>query len=303
MSTTCDCIKKCSCDTISENRSVCKRATHESYEACDTNYLNPISYDELFDEQSNKCTDYNLLIKKLEFSRNAYFSFHTAICNFIGDCTKLKQKARDDISGNELFSLKYDYQILLQNLITTVAAGMRRKIRDDNTILVNFEVPKTRPNKTIEHSQTMWPTDIIYTDVGGIDTLIASIPAVTMYLCSNYQLQVKITAPRGVSYSNIAFDSTYVKTHRNAENEIFLRNLTPDLESIGQDFGFKNSEHANEIFDDIINYSTDENITAHNLKDVTERINSIMMYIENSHRTIIQKMKTEKITQQKRDAK
>jgi hypothetical protein len=276
---------------------------HESYSECATDYLDPISYDELFDEKSNKCTDYNLLIKKLEYARNAYFSFHTAICNFIGDCTKLKQKARDDISGNDLFSLKYDYQILLQNLITTVAAGMRKKIRDDNTVLVNFEVPKTRPNKTIEHSQTMWPTDIIYTDIGGVDTLIASLPAVTMYLCSNYQLQVKITSPRGVSYSNIAFDSTYVKTHRNTENEIFVRNMTPELEAIAQDFGFKNSEHANEIFDDIINYSTDENITTHNLKDVTERINSIIMYIENSHRTIIQKMKTERITQKKRDAK
>lgn len=303
MSTTCDCSKQCSCKSYVESRPMCKHIVHESYNECSTDYLDPISYDELFDEKSNKCTDYNLLIKKLEYARNAYFSFHTAICNFIGDCTRLKQKARDDISGNELFSLKYDYQILLQNLITTVATGMRKKIRDDNTVLVNFEVPKTRPNKTIEHSQTMWPTDIIYTDIGGVDTLIASLPAVTMYLCSNYQLQVKITSPRGVSYSNIAFDSTYIKTHRNTENEIFIKNMTPGLDETSQDFCFKNSEHANEIFDDIINYSTDENITTHNLKDVTERVNSIIMYIENSHRTIIQKMKTERITQQKRDSK
>ena len=177
MSTTrCECVKKCTCNTCTESKHICKPVVHESYAECTTEYLDPISYDELFDEKSNKCTDYNLLIKKLEYSRNAYFSFHTAICNFIGDCTKLKQKARDDISGNDLFSLKYDYQILLQNMITNVAAGMRKKIRDDNTILVNFEVPSTRPSKSIEHSQTMWPTDIIYTDTGGVDTLIASLP-------------------------------------------------------------------------------------------------------------------------------
>jgi len=292
MSNACECIKCCPID-----RSICHK---NSYDKCNVDYLNPISYDELFDEKSNKCTDYNLLIKKLEFARNAYFSFHIAICNFIGDCTKLKQKVRDDISGNDLFSLKYDYQILLQNMITNVATGMRKRIRDDNSILVNFEVPKTKPNKTIEDSQDMWSTDIIYT-VGGIDTLITSLPAVTMYLCDNYQLQVKITAPKGVSYSNIAFDSTYIKTHRNTENDIFIRNMTPELDPSGQNFGFMSSGHANDIFDDIINYSTDRNILTHELKDVTERINSIIMYIENSHRIIIQKIKTEKITLVKYD--
>ena len=185
-------------------------------------------------------------------------------------------------------------------MITNVATGMRKRIRDDNSILVNFEVPKTKPNKTIEDSQDMWSTDIIYT-VGGIDTLITSLPAVTMYLCDNYQLQVKITAPKGVSYSNIAFDSTYIKTHRNTENDIFIRNMTPELDPSGQNFGFMSSGHANDIFDDIINYSTDRNILTHELKDVTERINSIIMYIENSHRIIIQKIKTEKITLVKYD--
>lgn len=292
--------KKCFCSQ--EPKCSCKNIK-DPYEECSTDYLDPISYDELFDEKSNKCTDYNLLIKKLEYARNAYFSFHTAICNFIGDCTKLKQKARDDISGNDLFSLKYDYQILLQNLIVTVAAGMRKKIKDDNSVLINFEVPKTRPNKTIAHSQAMWATDVIFTDVGGIDTLIASLPAVTMYLTCEYQLQVKITAPKGVSYSNIAYDGTYIKTNRNTENDIFIKNMTPALELLNQDYGFLDSEHANEIFDDIINYSTDDNIGTHNLKDVTERINSIIMYIENSHRIIVQKMKTERITRKNKEPK
>lgn len=306
MSGKCACNKepKCRCKSDKELKSVCEETENRNWSACDSHYLDPISYDDLFDEKSNKCTDYNLLIKKLEYARNAYFGFHTAICNFVADCTKLKQKARDDISGNDLIALNFDYRTLIQNLITSVALGMRKRIKDDNTVLVNFEVPETRPNKTIEHAQALWPTDIIFTDIGNVDTLVASLPSVTLYVCSNHQLQVKITSPKSLSYSNIAFDSTYIKTHRSAESDIFIEDMTPSLEYLtNNQYGFKNAEHANEVLDDIINYSTDPNIITHKLKVVAERVNSIITYIENSHKIIVQKIKTEKITQEKKLAK
>ena len=288
----------CSCreKEHDERRPKCT-CKEESLDECISDYLKPITYDDLFDEKSNKCSDYNLIIKKLTEVRMSFFAFHAAICNFIGDCTKLKQKARDDISGSDLLSLKYDYQVLLNTLITTVAMNMRKKIKDDNFVLINFEVPPTRPGKTIENSQNIWPTDIIYTDSGGIDTLVVSIPTVTLYLCCNLQLQVKITTPKGISYSNITYENTYVKSHRQKENESFIRNLTPELLLHNGEYEFRDAENANEILDDIINYSTDENILSHNLKDVIERINSICTCIENAHRTIIQKIKTEKMGQ------
>ena len=292
----CSQVSKCNCSNVQETKTCAERDLLQY----NTRYLDPISYDDLFDEKSNKCTDYNLLITKLERARNAYFSFHTAICNFVGDCTKLKQKARDDISGNDLLSLTYDYRTLLHNLITCVALGMRKKIREDNTVLINFEVPETRPDKTIEHTQTLWPTDIIFTDEGNVDTLVASMPSITLYLCSNQQLQVKIATPRGLTYSNIAFDNTYIKTHTSIENELFVENMTPELEHIsGNTFGFKDAEHANDVLTDIINYYSDHNILSHSLKEVDERINSIITYIENSHKLIVQKIKTEKITREK----
>lgn len=286
---------QCKCNGVSKCN--CVSRCH-SVPECIEQYLKPIAYDDLFDEKINRCTDYNLIVKKLNEARMSFFSFHTAICNFIGDCSGLKQKARDDISGSDLISLKYDYQGLLHTLIRSVALNMRKKIKDDNYVLVNFEVPATRIGKNIYSTSNLLPTDIVFTDSGGVDTLVISIPTVTLYLCSDYQLQVKISSPRGVSYSNISYENTYIKQYRPIENDIFVKNMTPSLTSVGDDYEFVSAEHANEIFDDIINYSTDDNITTHQLRDVSERINGIIRCIENAHRTIIQKIKTEKLALQ-----
>ena len=48
---------------------------------------------------------------------------------------------------------------------------------------------------------------------------------------------------------------------------------------------------------DIINYDTDTSIHTHQLNDVIERIDGIILSIENTHRTIIQKIKTEKLVE------
>jgi|SaaInlV_150m_DNA_4_1039716.scaffolds.fasta_scaffold05151_4 hypothetical protein len=289
MSSNCDCNAK---DTTSVK---CTQ--------CNYNYLKPITYDDLFDEKSNKCTDYNLIIKKLTEARNSFFLFQTAIYNFINDCTRLKQKIRDDNSGNDLKSLTFDYIVLMNNLIAEIALGMRKKIKEDNMVLLNFEVPITQANKTIEDIQNLWPTNIIYTDTANVDTLIASLPSVTVYLTESMQLQVKIISPKSLSYSNLCFDNSYVKSHQTKLNDVFIKNMTPELELIDTTYGFSDSEHANYILEDLINYYCDINIDTHNLKDVVDRLEGIILSIANSHRSIIQKIKTEKIAEQNKCAK
>jgi len=286
----------CKCKT----NEIC-RCKEEKIDECKYDYLKPMAYDDLFDEKANKCNDYNLIMKKLSEARNAFFIFQSSIYNFINDCTKLKQRVREEISGNELLSLTYEYKVLLNNFISQIALGMRKKIKEDNSFFISFEVPETRLNKTIDHFSTLHPTDIIYGDSGGIETLITSLPSITLYLCDNLQLQVKITTPKGLTYSNLTFDSTFVKTFCSKENDIFIRNMTPALSKIkyGESefsYGFKNPEDATEILEDIINYASDSNIITHELKEVDSRLNSIITSIENSHRSIVQKVKTERMT-------
>lgn len=289
----------CKCKNID----MCQCKSKEDIEHCPCDYLKPMAYDDLFDEKANKCNDYNLIMKKLNEARISFFMFQSSIYNFIHDCKKLKIRVREEISGNELLTLTYEYKILLNNLISQIALGMRKKIKDDNSFFISFEVPETRPNKTIEHSSTLYPTDIVYSDTGGVETLITSLPSVTLYLCDNLQLQVKITTPKGLTYSNLSFDNTFVKTFCSKENDVFTRNMTPALEKIkcGDDvtFGFKNPEHATDILEDIINYASDTNIITHNLKDVDGRLTSIITSIENSHRSVVQKVKTEKLSNKK----
>ena len=266
-------------------------------------YLKPITYDDLFDEKSNKCTDYNLIIKKLTEARNSFFMFQAAIYNFINDCTCLKQKIREDNSGNDIMSLTFDYMTLLNNLIGEIALGMRKKIKDDNTVLLNFEVPITQGSKSIEDIQNLWSTSIVYTDCANVDTLIVSLPSVTIYLTERMQLQVKIIYPKSLSYNNLSFDNSYVKSHQTKLNDIFIKNLTPELEKVGSFYGFNNSEHASYILDDLINYHSDSNINTHELKAVVDRLEGIILSIGNSHRSIIQKIKTEKIAEQNKYTK
>jgi hypothetical protein len=112
---------------------------------CKFDYLKPISYDDLFDDHSkNKCTDYQLVLDKLTEARSAFFGFQAGIYNFIKDCTKLQQKIRNDISDNDLNSIKYEYIVLLNNLISNVAISLRKKMESDHFILINFEVPPTQ---------------------------------------------------------------------------------------------------------------------------------------------------------------
>lgn len=281
-----ECVPQCECD---DNRSILD---------CKLDYLKPITYDDLFDEKSNKCTDYNLIVKKLTEARNAFFIFQTSIYNFINDCTRLKQKIREDISGNDLHSLTHEYKVLLYNLITEIALGMRKKIKEDNSILISFEVPVTQPNRNIDNIQNLWPTNIVYTDDGGVDTLITSIPSVILYLTVDLQLQVRFSTPTGISYSNLTFDSTYIKSQACKSNDVYTKNMTPSLIAIDSTYGFVNSDHANNIFEDLINYNNDCNILTHNLKDVVARLDGIVLSIENSYRSIVQKIKTEKFVAQ-----
>jgi hypothetical protein len=273
-----------------------------SKKSCKFDYLKPISYDDLFDDRSkNKCTDYQLVLDKLTEARSAFFGFQAGIYNFIKDCTKLQQKIRNDISGNDLNSLKYEYMVLLNNLISNVAISLRKKMESDNFILINFEVPPTQSGKSIDDMQVLPPTNIIFSNNGGtIDTLIANIPSVLLYLKENYQIQVKFVYPRSVSYSNLSFEKTYIKSFRSKCSESFVRNMTPELALINCReglYGFSSSEFAFDILEDIINYDNDKAILTHQLEDVIDRLDGIILSIENTHRTIIQKVKTEKLVE------
>ena len=269
---------------------------------CKFEYLKPISYDDLFDDRSkNECTDYQLVLDKLTEARSAFFGFQAGIYNFIKDCTKLQQKIRNDVSGNDLNSLKYEYMVLLNNLISNVAISLRKKMESDHFILINFEVPPTQSGKTIDDMQVLPATNIIFSNNNGtIETLIANIPSVLLYLKDNYQLQVKFVYPKSVSYNNLSFEKTYIKSFRPKSSESFVRNMTPELALINCReciYGFNSSDFAFDILEDIINYDTDKSIITHQLEDVIERLDGIILSIENTHRTIIQKIKTEKLVE------
>ena len=270
---------------------------------CNFDYLKPISYDDLFDDKSkNKCSDYQLVLNKLTEARNAFFGFQAGIYNFIKDCTKLQQKIRTDVSGNDLDSLKYEYIVLLNNLISNVAISLRKKMEGDHFILINFEVPQTQVGRSIDDLQNLPSTNIIFSDNNNnIDTLITSIPSVCLYLRENYQLQIKFVYPKFVSYNNLTFERTYIKAFKAKQNEIFSKNMTPELSCINlreQVFSFSSSDNAYGVLEDIINYDVDTSIFTHQLNEVIERLDGIVLSIENTHRTIIQKIKTEQIVVQ-----
>jgi len=264
---------------------------------CNFEYLKPISYDDLFDDRcKNKCSDYSLVLEKLGEARNAFFGFQAAIFNFVKDCTILQQKIRNDISGNDLDSLQYEYIILVNNLIASTAISLRKRMESDHLILINFEVPSTTPGKTIKDFTQLQATNIILSDSGhSIETLVTTIPSVCLYLTDNFTLEVKIIMPRSVSYGSLS-TGTYVKNLRCKTNDIFTRTMLPGLPIINnmqQIYSFPSNDAAYDFFEDIVNYDVDGNISGHQLKDVVERIDSIILGIENTHRTIIQKIKTE----------
>ena len=269
---------------------------------CKFDYLKPISYDDLFDDRSkNKCTDYQLVLDKLTEARSAFFGFQAGIYNFVRDCTKLQQKIRNDISGNDLGSLKYEYIVLLNNLISNVAISLRKKMESDHFILINFEVPQTQMGKTIDDLHNLPSTNIFYSDNNGtLDTLITFIPSVCLYLKENYQLQVKFVCPKSISYNNLSYEKTYIKVFRSKELEVFSRNITPELVNLSLRepvYGFGSSDYAHNVLEDIINYDTDSSIFTHQLNEVIERLDGIILSIENTHRSIIQKIKTEKLVE------
>ena len=106
--------------------------------------------------------------------------------------------------------------------------------------------------------QILPATNIIFSDNNGtIDTLITNIPSVLLYLKNNYQLQVKFVYPKSVSYNNLSFEKTYIKSFRAKANDYFVRNITPELELINCReglYGFSSSEFAFDIIEDIINW-------------------------------------------------
>lgn len=271
-----------------------------SNEINDIEYLKPINYDDLFDDRTkNSCTDYQVVLDKLTQARLAYFSSLAGIYNFIKDCSKLQKKIRSDISDNDLSSIKYEYSVLINNLIATIAISLRKRIPGDDNILINFEVPPTQPNKDMSDMRDLESTNIVYADhASGIDTLVTTLPSVCLYLTSSYQLQIRFIYPKSVSYGNLTHEKIYIKSFRSKENEVFTKNLTAELESINfknNIYGFVNAENAHDVLSDIVNFD-DENIFTHNLNDVIERINSIILGIENTHRSIVQQMKAEKIS-------
>jgi hypothetical protein len=293
MSSHCECRanrKKCTCTSST--------TCNTSSTTCNFDYLKPITYDDLFDEKNNKCTDYDLIIKKLTEARNSFFIFQTAIYNFINDCTRLKQKIRTDNSGNDLKSLTFEYITLINNLISEIALGMRKKIKEDNSVLLNFEVPLIQVDKSIEDLQNLWPTNIIYTDDANVDTLIVSLPSITVYLNDMMQLQVKIISPKSLTYASLTRGNSYIKTQCTKINDIFIKDMTPELYNNNSYIGFKDSEHANYILEDLINYQHDNNINTHELNDVVDRLDGIILSISNAHRAVIQKIKIEKIAEQ-----
>jgi hypothetical protein len=107
--------------------------------------------------------------------------------------------------------------------------------------------------------------------------------------------------PKRIFYNNLSFEKTYIKAFKSKELEIFCKNMTPELEklnNIGEIIhGFNNSDSANGVLEDIINYDVDSLIFTHQLKDVLERLDGIILSIENTHRTVIQKIKTEKLVE------
>jgi hypothetical protein len=267
---------------------------------CEFNYLKPINYDDLFDDSSkSSCTNYQLVLDKLTQARLSFFSFQAGIYNFIKDCSKLQKKMRSDISGNDLISMKYEYSVLINNLISNVAVSLRKRLQGDENVLINFEVPMTMPNKNISDMKNLESTNIVYSDKSSaINTLITTIPSVCLYLNSNMQLQVKIVSPSSVSYNNLSYDKIYIKSFSSKLNDIFEKNLTPELDCINirtDTYGFRNAEHAHDILEDIVNYD-DDSVFSHNLNDVITRIDSIITGIENTHRTIVQQLKAEQIS-------
>jgi hypothetical protein len=191
--------------------------------------------------------------------------------------------------------------VLLNNLISNVAISLRKKMESDHFILINFEVPPTQSGKSIDDMQVLPATNIIFSNNNGtIDTLIANIPSVLIYLKENYQLQVKFVYPKSVSYNNLSFEKTYIKSFRSKGVESFVRNMTPELSLLNCReglYGFNTSNFAFDVLEDIINYDTDQSIITHQLEDVIERLDGIILSIENTHRTIIQRIKTEKLVE------
>lgn len=270
---------------------------------CNFDYLKPISYDELFDDRSkNKCSNYQLVLDKLTEARNAFFGFQAGVYNFIKDCTKLQQKIRSDVSDNDLESLKYEYIVLLNNLIANVAISLRKKMEGEHFILINFEVPHTQSGRSIDDFQNLPATNIIFSDNNNIDTVITTIPSVCLYLKENYQLQIKFVYPKFVSYNNLTFERTYIKAFKTKQSEVFCKNMTPELNCVNvreELFSFSSSDNAYDILEEIINYDVDTSILSHQLNEVIDRLDGIVLSIENTHRTIIQKIKTEQIVEPK----
>lgn len=266
---------------------------------CDISYLKPITYDELFDEKNKKCVDYNTVCYKLQEARDSYFGLTSSINNFILDCTKLQKKIREDISGNSLNSLSYEYATLINALKQSSAISLRKRTNNDKTVLVNFEIPATQKSKTISDLQTLHPTDIVYSGSNGVDTVIATIPSVMLYLNTNMALEIKISNIDSVCYDSLTYNNSYIKSYKSKNIQTFVKTLTPPLNLIERStdfYGFETSEHANNIIDDIINYDLEIPSFKHDIKEILERINTIISYIENMHRSVAQKVKIEKIS-------
>lgn len=240
-------------------------------------YLKPLVYDNLFDEKKNNSNNYEDILNKLTCARISFFNFQAGILNFIKDCEILKNKIRCDSLESDLNTIKFDYILLLNNLIAHSAISLRKR-SEDQSVLINYEVPRTQYNKTIKDFENLEPTCItLYDATNKVETLITRIPSISLYLKKNFQLEMKIIFPNTTSYSCITNDKLFARTYNAYTSDCIIYKLTPELTrlKISDKMDFTNSS-ITEVFSNSNVKSSDNN------EPKTDSINTDSNTISNS---------------------
>jgi hypothetical protein len=159
----------------------------------DIKYLAPLDYNDLFDKKEYSCNDLEHVLYKLVSTRLGFFNFKAGFLNFISDCAKLQQKIKTYNENTDLESIKFEYIMLLNNLISNSAISLKKRHESDNSIIINFDSNFIYKNKTIENYDNLIPINLsLYDPKTGQDTLITTIPSISLYLYDNSRLDIKI---------------------------------------------------------------------------------------------------------------